>query len=122
MSRHRGEDAQPALLIQATGSAYVAALARLAEVPDESADGAARQGHEACRMLAVGTGKAVTAATSNAAERETDVGLTTAKRQRLKELEREKRESRRATEILRTASAYFHGRSSTADRGYGVVH
>jgi hypothetical protein len=52
MSRHRGEDAQPALLIQATGSAYVAALARLAEVPDESADGAARQGHEvAARLL-----------------------------------------------------------------------
>jgi transposase len=34
-------------------------------------------------------------------------GLTTAERQRLKELERENRELRRANEILRKASAYF---------------
>jgi transposase len=34
-------------------------------------------------------------------------GLTTDERQRLKELERENRELRRANEILQTASAYF---------------
>jgi transposase len=34
-------------------------------------------------------------------------GLTTEERQRLKELERENRELKRANEILRTASAYF---------------
>jgi transposase len=34
-------------------------------------------------------------------------GLTTAEQQRLKELEREVRELRRANEILRKASAYF---------------
>ena len=34
-------------------------------------------------------------------------GLTTEERQRLKELEREVRELRRANEILRKASAYF---------------
>jgi transposase len=34
-------------------------------------------------------------------------GLTTAERQRLKELERENKELRRANEILRKASAYF---------------
>src|SRR5215218_10273461 len=34
-------------------------------------------------------------------------GLTTTERQRLKELERENRELRRANEILQTASAYF---------------
>ena len=34
-------------------------------------------------------------------------GLTTVERERLKELERENRESRRANAILRTASAYF---------------
>jgi transposase len=34
-------------------------------------------------------------------------GLTTEERQRLKELERENRELRRANEILRKASAYF---------------
>jgi transposase-like protein len=33
--------------------------------------------------------------------------LTTAERERLKELERENRELRRANEILRKASAYF---------------
>ncbi|MCS1389256.1 IS3 family transposase [Escherichia coli] len=36
-----------------------------------------------------------------------DGGLTTAERQRLKELERENRELRRSNDILRTASAYF---------------
>ena len=34
-------------------------------------------------------------------------GLGTSERERLKELERENRELRRANEILRTASAYF---------------
>jgi len=34
-------------------------------------------------------------------------GLTTEERQKLKELERENRELRRANEILRLASAYF---------------
>jgi transposase-like protein len=34
-------------------------------------------------------------------------GLTTAERERLKELEREVRELRRANEILRKASAFF---------------
>lgn len=34
-------------------------------------------------------------------------GLTTEKRQRLKELEKENRELKRANEILRLASAYF---------------
>jgi transposase len=34
-------------------------------------------------------------------------GLTTDERQRLKELERENRELKRANEILRKASAYF---------------
>ena len=34
-------------------------------------------------------------------------GLTTDERQRLKELERENRELRRANEILKTASAFF---------------
>ena len=34
-------------------------------------------------------------------------GLSTIERERLKELERENRELRRANEILRTASAYF---------------
>jgi transposase len=34
-------------------------------------------------------------------------GLTTAERERMKELEREVRELRRANEILRKASAYF---------------
>ena len=34
-------------------------------------------------------------------------GLTTSERERLKELERENRELKRANEILRKASAYF---------------
>lgn len=43
------------------------------------------------------------------AERDTGrrPGLTTQERQRLKELERENRELKRANEILRKASAYF---------------
>jgi transposase len=43
------------------------------------------------------------------AERDTGhrAGLTTDERQRLKELERENRELKRANEILRKASAYF---------------
>ena len=43
------------------------------------------------------------------AERDTGQrgGLTTDERQRLKELERDNRELRRANEILRKASAYF---------------
>jgi transposase len=43
------------------------------------------------------------------AERDTGQrgGLTTAERQRLKELERENRELKRANEILRKASAFF---------------
>ncbi len=36
-----------------------------------------------------------------------DGGLTSAERQRLKELERENRELRRSNNILRQASAYF---------------
>ncbi|EYZ10968.1 transposase [Escherichia coli O103:H2 str. 2010C-4433] len=36
-----------------------------------------------------------------------DGGLTTAERQRLKELERENRELRRSNDIIRQASAYF---------------
>ncbi|EKK75924.1 hypothetical protein EC80416_2410 [Escherichia coli 8.0416] len=36
-----------------------------------------------------------------------DGGLTSAERQRLKELERENRELRRSNDILRQASAYF---------------
>ena len=42
-------------------------------------------------------------------ERDTGLraGLTTADRERLKELERENRELKRANEILRKASAYF---------------
>ena len=37
----------------------------------------------------------------------TRAGLTTSERERLKQLERENRELRRANEILRKASAYF---------------
>ena len=49
-------------------------------------------------------------------------GLTTAERQRAKELEREVRELKRINEIVRKASAYFAQASSTADRGDGSVH
>ncbi|EFZ50537.1 hypothetical protein SS53G_5064 [Shigella sonnei 53G] len=45
-----------------------------------------------------------------------DGGLTTAERQRLKELERENRELRCSNDILRQASAYLRRRSSTASR------
>ncbi|EIN93559.1 hypothetical protein ECPA22_0458, partial [Escherichia coli PA22] len=43
-----------------------------------------------------------------------DGGLTSAERQRLKDLERENRELRRSNDILRQASAYLRRRSSTA--------
>ena len=49
-------------------------------------------------------------------------GVTSDERERLKELERENRELKRANEILRKASAYFAHRSSTANRSDGVVH
>src|SRR6195952_3357452 len=42
-------------------------------------------------------------------------GVTTSEAQRVKELEREKRELRRANEILKVASAFFAQRRSTAD-------
>ena len=45
--------------------------------------------------------------------------LTTDERQRLKQLERENVELKRANEILRKASAFFARRSSTAERGDG---
>ena len=43
------------------------------------------------------------------------VGVTTAEAQRVKELEREVKEPRRANEILKLASAFLPRRSSTAD-------
>ncbi|RLA35642.1 MAG: hypothetical protein DRR15_07000 [Gammaproteobacteria bacterium] len=49
-------------------------------------------------------------------------GMSTDDRERLKQLERESSELRRVNEILRKASAYFAGRSSTADRSNGVVY
>ena len=57
------------------------------------------------------------------AERDTGQrgGLTTDERQRLKELEREVRELKRANEILRKASAYF-ARAELAERSDGGVH
>ena len=42
-------------------------------------------------------------------------GTTTAEAQRIKDLERENKELRRANEILKTASAFFARRSSTAN-------
>ncbi len=42
-------------------------------------------------------------------------GVSTDDAQRIAQLERENRELRRANEILRTASAFFASRSSTAD-------
>ena len=42
-------------------------------------------------------------------------GVTTAEAQRVKELEREVKELRRANEILKLASAFLPKRSSTAD-------
>jgi transposase len=47
-------------------------------------------------------------------------GVTTDERQRLKELERENHELKRANEILRKASAYF-ARSSTGGRSDGGI-
>src|SRR6266850_4429198 len=49
-------------------------------------------------------------------------GLTSGERDRLKELEREVRELRRANEILRKASAFFAQAEFDRDRGDGVVH
>ena len=48
-------------------------------------------------------------------------GLSTADRERLKELEQENRELKRANEILRKASAYFAKGRSTADRNNGDI-
>ncbi|MCH7536637.1 MAG: hypothetical protein IID57_02170 [Proteobacteria bacterium] len=42
-------------------------------------------------------------------------GMTSSDREQLKGLQRENRELKRANEILRTASAFLHRRSSTAD-------
>jgi len=49
-------------------------------------------------------------------------GLTTSECERLKDLERENREVKRANEILRKASAFSHRRSSTADPSDGRLH
>ena len=49
-------------------------------------------------------------------------GLTTTDRERLKALERENRELKRANEILRKASAFSPRRSSTAKRSDGGVY
>ena len=49
-------------------------------------------------------------------------GLMTDERHRLKQLERENFELRRANEILRKASAFSRRRSSTGDRTEGGVH
>ena len=49
-------------------------------------------------------------------------GLTTEERERVKHLEREVFELRRANEILRLASAYFAKGSSTADTSDGRIH
>ena len=46
-------------------------------------------------------------------------GLTTGERERLKELERENRELKRASEILRKASAFFAQAELDRDRGNG---
>lgn len=48
-------------------------------------------------------------------------GLSISDRERLKELERENRELKRADEILRKASAYFAKGRSTADRSDCVI-
>ena len=48
-------------------------------------------------------------------------GLST-DQERLKQLERETREQKRANEILREAAAYLRWRSSTADRSHGVIY
>jgi len=49
-------------------------------------------------------------------------GLTTSEREKLKQLERENRELKRANEILRKASAYLYRRSSTADKSDGCFY
>ena len=49
-------------------------------------------------------------------------GLTTSDRERLKALERENRELKRANEILRKSPAYPPMRSSTANRGDDRVY
>src|SRR6266581_2666632 len=58
------------------------------------------------------------------AERDTGhrPGLTTDERQRLKQLERENFELKRANEILRRHPRFSRRRSSTADRSNGHVH
>lgn len=48
--------------------------------------------------------------------------LTSDERLRMKELDGEKRELRRANEILRKASAFSHRQNSTADGGDNRVH
>ena len=49
-------------------------------------------------------------------------GVTTAEAQRVKELERENKELRRANEILKLASAFFARRSSTANSSTERLH
>ena len=49
-------------------------------------------------------------------------GLNSSERERLKQLERENRELKRANEILRKASVFSPRRSSTAERSDGGVH
>jgi transposase-like protein len=49
-------------------------------------------------------------------------GVTTAETQRVKELEREVKELRRANEILKLASAFLPRRSSTADSSPEGLH
>ena len=49
-------------------------------------------------------------------------GLSTSDRERVKQLERENLELKRANEILRTASAYFARADSTADASDGQLH
>jgi len=49
-------------------------------------------------------------------------GVTTLERERIRELERENRELRRANEILRAASLFFSPGSSTRDRPSREVH
>ncbi|TXI35855.1 MAG: hypothetical protein E6Q59_10275 [Nitrosomonas sp.] len=48
-------------------------------------------------------------------------GMSTSDRERLKQLERENRELKRANEILRKASAYFAKGRSTAGRSDGDI-
>ncbi len=48
-------------------------------------------------------------------------GMSTTDRERLKELEQENRELKRANKILRKVSAYFSRGRSTADRNNGDI-